>query len=318
MSDEKTGEKPGEPPNEKLGEEKNNEEPDIWNLDVERWKEVEDKYSPKLVPEDGDWIDTNGITSLDGGSFLESRRIFNKSKRHISSKLKIRSPLLIKTLQDAIAPCADEEYGALYSSSEVYIRSPYAMIFNNRRRLNDHLSVVEGKAEKHLRAFLNFLDQEHPVTCQVLDTIENGTVETISYDLCWLLYPPETVVYSQDDEEEWRAYKVDHLKFADLDWSGTLGLITAVCEYQCFDIAGLDLASRKVEIPILPFQGKRPIRSIGLVPGNHLPELRETQQSLLERGRKYFGYRGKAHFQEYVGGAWPTTASQVSEQIWSF
>ena len=64
-----------------------------------------------------------------------------------------------------------------------------------------------------------------------------------------------------------------------------------------------------------PFKGRQPIANIQLIPEKYLPRSSKTRQLLIERGQKYFGYKGKAHLVEYVGDAWLTTASQVSKLV---
>ena len=51
-------------------------------------------------------------------------------------------------------------------------------------------------AKAHLKMLLGFLKTELPVTDAKLTEIENGRCEKIAFDKAWLLYPPNTAVYS--------------------------------------------------------------------------------------------------------------------------
>ena len=284
---------------------------DLWKLEVKRWKEMPDKFGDPVRHDDEAGLEAflEHNTSV-GGYVLDSSRVYDRKMRHTGTKLEIRSPLLIGILKRVIQPYPRDDYDLLFAA-DVIIQEPYIMIFHNLRKLEQEFEKLEGDEKKHLRVLLDFLRKEWPTACETLDLLEARDAKEIAYKFIWLLYPPGTIVYAHTDGE-WEAFRVSRLRgFKQLS-AVSFGGLTVHCEYARFDDTGTKLARGSEAFYLESFAGNRPIQSCRLIPEAHMSEPVAVRQSLIERGQKFLNFKDKAHFQEYTGDAWLTTAQNVS------
>src|SRR5215471_2301811 len=86
----------------------------------------------------------------------------------------------------------------------VTFSEPYMMLFTYRSEMNEALGKLDlpEQTKNHLRLLLQFLREEMPRTSAKLDEIKAGTCTKISFQDLWLLYLPNTPVYTSSNGED--------------------------------------------------------------------------------------------------------------------
>lgn len=147
---------------------------------------------------------------------------------------------------------------------------------------------------------------------QTTDKIENGIIKEIGFNELWLLYSRGTIVYTLEDDE-WLAYRVSQLEGFKRLSTGSFSSLIIECESLKLDSTGFELEGTTTSITIPPFTDSQAVRTLRLVPEVYMSKSAELREQLVARGQRYWGYRGKGHFQEYTGNAWLTTTPNVSQ-----
>ena len=185
------------------------------------------------------------------------------------------------------------------------------MLFTHRAELNDSLQnpdIVE-ETKGHVRLLLQFLREDMPRTSAKLDEIEAGTCRKISFQDLWLLYPPNTSVYTNVDRAD-RQMVVYSRNVPEKNLKGQWGVLSLYCWSAMYQ--GDNLIRDFFPWVIQPFTGERNLAHLDLVPIQYLPERKRTQARLIERGHRYYELNDAPSLQDYIGNHFPRVFKDVS------
>ncbi|RYP93286.1 hypothetical protein DL770_000575 [Monosporascus sp. CRB-9-2] len=226
-------------------------------------------------------------------------------KRHREkAALKIICPRLMGALRRATI-----DYPSISQKEELFspgasINEPYELIFHNWRKIEQAgLESAERYTSDHVKLLLDFIRKEHTFIWEKLDEIEEGNCKMVAFEHLWLIYRPGTTVFSKD-EGGWRAYKVEAVEVGTRSRSDA-ALIHGY--YLDFDRTGKWLIPQLEVLSVPSYSSERSIGNLEVVPDWYFQNRTGLHEKLIERGRKYWGFGGEVHYQQYNGDAWQKT-----------
>ncbi|KAL9118613.1 MAG: hypothetical protein Q9187_004841 [Circinaria calcarea] len=271
--------------------------------EVKRWKTIEDRFKEReFYDDDVAFNNAGGRKTGSAKHVVECFRHYTKDKIYQGTSITIHSRPLIDLVKRTVGYYPGNDFKSL-SSDHVSIDEPYMILFHNRVKLQCALLESAGEAQAHLQLLLEFLRNELPRVAEKLDEIEQSRCSEISYDEVWLLYTPRTIVYSQEDDE-WRAYKVERLSGYEITSSGHRAPLRVDISSAGFNDSGDDLIWYFETATVYPYNGNDVITTFKLIPENFVPNRSSLQSELPTRGKEYWNYRGRSHYREYLGAAW--------------
>lgn len=194
------------------------------------------------------------------------------------------------------------------------------MLFLYLEEMREYVRTLENDAEgrkrkeakvlltraKHLRVMVKYLDKDFAETKKNLyPLLENGT---ISFDLLWALYKPNSIAYSATygDGEEPRAFKID---FATKESHFMRGQwYTVEGRYLEYDGKTFGMGTTQSEIP--SFQGVRKITSLDCYPLQYHKDADKLKAQLIERGKQFVSLQGM-NYRHHKGMAYAKRKKQV-------
>ncbi|KAI1139619.1 hypothetical protein F5Y05DRAFT_328666 [Hypoxylon sp. FL0543] len=285
-------------------------------LAVYREIEIKSQYDNRRTQDDGsrDPFDNHEPVDNKQEPIVCTRVFDDKARGHVKTVLRINSPVLIQVLKDTLSPSRDKYYSKLYSYKAT-IRKPYAILFQNRQRLQVAARAYQAAGQAHQAALLDlllkFLKDDMPDTWDTLDKIEAGECTHIGFNNAWLLYKPGTTVYTMDSGV-WRAYKVAKVT---VRHSPQMTPIVINGYYLNFTDNGSRLTPVAYELEVTPFAGDRLISHLEVVPESHLADQENIISMLRSRGQKFWELHGQPAYRQYDGDAWPATTASNSIKV---
>ena len=281
-----------------------------WKIELHCERCKKNRYGNSEYEEDTGNPGKNNGNYPAGGYIMRRVRDFDIDGTHTSTRLEINSPLLIEALKAVIPSYPGNEFLAI--SGDVFaIEEPYMMLFHNRQRLVNFLDKCEGEQKSHLEFLLDVMKKEQPQVSQTLDEMNTEPLSTISFHLLWLLYKPGTVVYHREDKH-WLAFRVQYLhgfrRQRNNLWSPLSLTLTALV----FETSGKFLVPDYQVSDVRDTGSLFTIQDLEYIPTGYLPREDEIKKALITRGMKYWAFREKPVFMEYVGDAWVKTINNVS------
>ena len=190
--------------------------------------------------------------------------------------------------------------------------SPYMLLYAYFQQLQTLLTDnIPKDAKTHLKMLLDFLKLEHPVTTAKLVEIVEGRCKKISFDKLWLLYPPNTPVYSFKGADE-RQSVVYAIQNSDMTSKGPGGANRDLT-VKCWEV-GWHRTTFEREFRdwiIHPYSGEKAIQNLELVPARYVHNEQEVREKLIARGRHYFGLNQGHFLQDYYGDKFPRVFQDV-------
>jgi hypothetical protein len=283
-----------------------------WKLELDCKRRVIDKYGIANLEDDANKMDESfdqtGFPT--GGCVLRRVKEYGEKGVHIETRLEIRSPILARILKDTVGKYPGPEFKSL-SGDKPAIAEPYLMIFHNWERLQGRLGISEGEEKEHLGFLLDTVKSQVPNAARTLESMKCEKLTTIHYHSVWLLYRPGTVVYRLGHGVR-RALVVLRVKNCKQKQDGVWTPFSLDMRQLVFDKSGEHLEPFHCTENVPQFDGAVPVANLQYVPSGYLANEFSVKEGLIERGRRYWSYKGSSSYLEYDGDAWVKTLNDVS------
>lgn len=292
--------------------------PNQWIVEIKRFKKLNYRFGSAELYDDSESIEAiraRESSSRGGGYVLNVYREYDWEGNALNSKLEICSTPLLELIRDLIDYYPGPEFDLLRwedtVGDTVTFAEPYMMLFTYRSELNDSLrrKDIPEETKSHVRLLLQFLREELPRTSAKLDEIGAGTCKKITFQDLWLLYVPNTPVYTAVNNED-RQMVVYSRNVPEKNLKGQWGVLSLYCwsaKYQ-----GDRLIRDFYPWVIQPFTGEKALHNLDLIPMQHLPDQATVRERLISRGNRYFELNQGAVLQDYHGSKFPRVFKDVS------
>lgn len=226
----------------------------------------------------------------------------DEQARHISTKLEIKSLILVEVLHEVITNYPGNDFNALYADTVTLIE-PYMILFHHFYQLEEKCRSLEGEKQEHLKFLLETLDKELPMVSKTArELTDHAThqkkLSAISFRSLWLLYSPETLVY-QRSRYGIPAHIVESLggfsRLSDGSWEA----LRLTLKNYTFSNTGKYLVPDSMDASIDEFAVEMAIEDLPCIPTRYLPNEESQRDYLVERGKKYTSYKDEPIFMEY-------------------
>ena len=239
------------------------------------------------------------------------------NKTHVF--LEISSAPLLDLLRRVITFYPGEEFDILRGKDSpddtVALPDPYMILFAYRAKLIQSLQEdYPDDAKAHVKMLLGFLKAEHPVTSAKLTEIENGRCEKIAFDKAWLLYQPNTAVYSCKGSDDRQIVVYSREVPTGHNQGPTEGM-----KLSCWEVT-VDKGEFKRDFSdwiLKPYPGEKTVSKLELVPAQYMKDEKKLRDKLVARGKRYFELNKKASLQDYYGDRFPRVYKDVSKHSYS-
>ncbi|KAF1985167.1 P-loop containing nucleoside triphosphate hydrolase protein [Aulographum hederae CBS 113979] len=212
-------------------------------------------------------------------------------------KLRAESILIQSDKLKAVLGKVLKDYpGVTTSLARLEFQAPFKPFVHRWDRLVD---AVENEADpetlEHVELLYQVLEQEIGGTIKEMqDHVKNGVV---TFGQIWTIFEPGCLVYSGDEDEHHRVYKLQNGDFQ----TTSCGQIYALrCQYVDFDGENFGYGSSMLQIR--EFGGTAPISKLSVYPLTYHPKMSEVRHALISRGKLFEAYKGY-HFKAYEGVA---------------
>ncbi|KAJ7047085.1 P-loop containing nucleoside triphosphate hydrolase protein [Mycena alexandri] len=235
---------------------------------------------------------------------LVVRRIIDRKGQHSGTQIDIRSPGLVQVLLDINK---DVESLSLTPNNPTIETME---LFHCRLGLARKLEAEQCKSEPDeplvadIKTALQFIEEDYAATIGDFDLLAHNE---ISYDLLWVLFPPNTHIYRYHPYTEQHqillarsfeySQRRDHSYYAKVS-----------CDVLHRDGIAFGYAREILEIDA--FRGARKILDLPLFPLDYYPKKQEICDFTTKRGRKYLGLA--AHSYNEISG--PAMREERNEQ----
>ncbi|KAJ5610155.1 hypothetical protein N7510_006874 [Penicillium lagena] len=225
------------------------------------------------------------------------RRQFNWENKYEETVVDIKSKLLRDALgkvMDGVKGVSMVEEPAVVDPNMLFLyleeTRQYMKDLKRQAKTERKKKVRKAAASKaaHLRVLVKYLDTDYADTKKTLyPLLENNT---ITFDLLWALYKPNTIVYTPTygNSDEPRAFKVE---YAIKESSFMKGVWYSV-EGRYLEYDGKDFGFGTMSAEVDSFKGARKITSLACYPLQYHRDPQALQARLIERGKRFVSLRG--------------------------
>lgn len=287
-----------------------------WNLELKSWKKVNNRYGSADIYDESEKIEDIRKREREirsGGHVLSVYDEYDYDGNKMQVLLEINSSPLLELLRQVITFYPGDEYDVLRGKDSmddaVTFSDPFMIFFAYRKQLQQSLhGDFADDANQHVEMLLNFLKTERPTTSAKLTEIEEGRCRKISFDKIWLLYPPNTPVYSCKGSDDCQivVYSRQATEWTSKGPNGTLKLTCWEVNYEQ-NIFKRDFSEWCIE----PYSGEKNIGNLELVPVQYMRAKKRLHNKLVERGQHYFELNKEASLQDYYGDRFPRVYKDV-------
>lgn len=225
------------------------------------------------------------------------RRKFDWENRYTDTVVDIKS----KPLRDALAHIMDGVKGVSLVQDTPVLDPNLLFLYLEETREYMHELKAQSKSEKkkrnrkraatkaaHLKILVKYLDKDYAETKNALYPLLDNN--TITYDLLWALFKPNTIAYTQTygTPDEPRAFKIEYAtkesSFMRGQWYSIEG------RYLEYDGKSFGMGTMSAEVD--HFKGPRKISSLACYPLKYHRDPEALQAQLIERGKKFVSLQG--------------------------
>lgn len=181
------------------------------------------------------------------------------------------------------------------------------LIIESKKELKTVRKIVNG-----MKCLLQFMDKDLQDIMEIRREIKEVTLQEIAFEHLWHLFKPGDLVISNKPKEQ--AYRVLHAgggrPFRDkVDMAGRPLInsgqkITSKFTLDCFyiDFNGTHYGPAPKKISISPYEGKRQITALDVIPITFLPDkdAQDIEETLVARGKKFVKLARVSH-KKYKG-----------------
>ncbi|KAM5447246.1 hypothetical protein MaudCBS49596_006008 [Microsporum audouinii] len=225
------------------------------------------------------------------------RRKFDWENRYTDTVVDIKS----KPLRDALAHIMDGVKGVSLVQDTPVLDPNLLFLYLEETRSYMHELKAQSKTEKkkknrkrtatkaaHLKILVKYLDKDYAETKNALYPLLDNN--TITYDLLWALFKPNTIAYTQTygTPDEPRAFKIEYASkessFMRGQWYSIEG------RYLEYDGKSFGMGTMSAEVD--HFKGPRKISSLACYPLKYHRDPEALREQLIERGKKFVALQG--------------------------
>ncbi|KAJ5414772.1 hypothetical protein N7509_001399 [Penicillium cosmopolitanum] len=225
------------------------------------------------------------------------RRKFNWENKYLDTVVDIKS----KYLRDALAKVMDGVKGVSLVQETAVVDPNMLFLYleetrqcmkdlrkQSRREKKKKARKAAANKAAHLKVLIKYLDTDYADIKKTLYPLLE--VNTITFDLLWALYKPNTIAYcpTYGNSDEPRAFKMEYAikesSFMKGQWYSVEG---RYLEYDGKDF-GFGTMSAEVE----SFKGARKITSLACYPLQYHRDSEALRGRLIERGKRFVALRG--------------------------
>ncbi|KAF7302929.1 AAA family [Mycena kentingensis (nom. inval.)] len=237
---------------------------------------------------------------------LVVRRLINEKGRHNGTEIDVKSAALCQVLLEINSDV--EGLSMTFHNPVIQTKE----MFNCRPRLLQRLEEEKARSEpdaaliSDISTALQFIEEDYADTIGDFNML---THHEISYDLLWVIFPPNTLVY------RWHTYTEQHqvLLARSFDYrqreDGSYYVLVA-CDVVSNDGNSFGLARDNIEIDA--FRGARRIQNLVVYPLEYHPEQEDIRTRAIARGKR-FTQLPKHSYHEMSGPGMTETMNQQWE-----
>ena len=235
------------------------------------FKRIDQVWDTKL--RDYKLIESTGDQKDEFECVFTVRRRFNWEGKHRETLVDIKSKTLRGVLQIVLKDCKSislvEDIPEIdphtlfhhYDEIKKYVKKTLKPKLKRTRKSKDQKKLAQEIAQCKL--LLSYIDEDYAATRKALKPLLKAG--TITYDLCWALFKPNTIVYTPTygNKDDPRCFKVDQC-FEYESWLS--GAKSWVIDGRYLEYDGKVFGLGDHEVEIKTFKGHRKITSLGAYP----------------------------------------------------
>ncbi|KAF1354235.1 hypothetical protein EJ07DRAFT_64239, partial [Lizonia empirigonia] len=230
------------------------------------------------------------------------RRRFNWEGKHRETLVDIKSKALRGALQVILKECKSislvEDIPEIdphilfhhYDEIKNYIKKTLKPKLKRRKRAKEQKKLTQEIAQCKL--LLGYIDEDYAATRKALKPLLKAG--TITYDLCWALFKPNTIVYTPTygNKDDPRCFKIDQC-FEYESWLS--GAKSWIIDGRYLEYDGKVFGLGDHEAEIKAFKGHRKITSLVAYPLKYHKDPKGLKKLLIERGQKFVALQGMSY-----------------------
>ncbi|KZM21553.1 uncharacterized protein EKO05_0000712 [Ascochyta rabiei] len=230
------------------------------------------------------------------------RRRFNWEGKHHETLVDIKSKALRSALQVILKECKNvslvedtpevDPHTLFHHYNEIkqYVKHTMKPKLKRTRKSKDRKKLTQEIAQCKL--LLGYIDEDFAATRKALKPLLKAG--TITYDLCWALFKPDTIVYTPTygNKDDPRCFKVDQC-FEYESWLSGAKSWMINGRYLEYDGKVFGFGDHQTEIKA--FKGHKKITSLVAYPLEYHKDLKNIQKQLIERGKKFVALQGMSY-----------------------
>jgi hypothetical protein len=264
-------------------------------LEVKKFDVRKNSKGDKTVLQTGKKYQFPKATDEDNESALSTIKIYDDFNQLINTETVVRSPHIIRSLQEVIA-----RYPGINLDAEVVVISgqPWCL-FHYYRELAEYGRQLSNKTAKdHVLFALNYMkttfasDLIHYQNCMR----SRGNRVGLDWERLWMAYRPGDLIFSKENDTVQVGRLIMLSRYNSLFsrfWD--LQLETIVC-------TGSTMEYRRLDLRIPKYSGIKPFRDLKAYPLRYHPDHESIRRQLIERGKRLFHLQG-VHQKYYRGNA---------------
>ena len=292
-------------------------------VDIKRKRKVHQQYGEAKIEADHDkFFGADDIViNARNESVLTVIREYDMKKNFWRKSIEILSPEFVQTLTEVSPSQVD-----LPPLSDGFLKlsEPLMSLFWSRKHLTDFVekdSIANPdknkRAKEHTRLVLGWMKNENGEVGKKFDDLESKDPSgLIEFADLWMLYAPGTVVFTKE-QGEWEALVIDSVRGCQKSVRRRSGQ---------YDYTRLDLTCWAIDYDgevfgrvwtchcITPFQNKKDIKTLNLIPEQFLPDADAVKQALRTRGKAFWGLQGQ-NYKEYTGEMYSQRTAEGATRV---
>ncbi|KAF2623289.1 hypothetical protein BU25DRAFT_414542 [Macroventuria anomochaeta] len=230
------------------------------------------------------------------------RRRFNWEGKHRETLVDIKSKTLRGVLQVVLKECKSvslvEDVPEIdphilfhyYDEIKKYAKKTLKPKLKRAKKSKEKKKLTQEIAQCKL--LLGYIDEDYAATRKALKPLLKAG--TITYELCWALFKPNTIVYTPTygNKEDPRCFRVEQC----FEYESWLSGAKSCCidgKYLEYDGQMFGLGDHEAEIK--SFKGHKKITSLVAYPLKYHKDPKGTQKLLIERGKKFVALQGMSY-----------------------
>ncbi|KAH7385512.1 hypothetical protein DE146DRAFT_621615 [Phaeosphaeria sp. MPI-PUGE-AT-0046c] len=261
------------------------------------FKRVDQVYDMKIR----DWklVESNQDTKDEFDCVFTVRRRLNWEGKYQETQVDIKSKVLRNCLQEILKECKSislvEDTPQLdphtlfhyYEEIKTYLKKELKPRLKRAKKSKDKKLRTQQVAQCKL--LLKYLDEDYTSVRKALKPMLKAG--TITYDLVWALFKPNTIAYTPTygNKDDPRCFRVD-FSYEHESWLTQAKSLVVDGRYLEYDGKSFGLGDHQVQIQA--FKGHKKITSLSAYPLKYHKDPEGIKKQLIERGMKFVALQG--------------------------